>query len=132
MPKRPPISRGEIDVARAVWELESATVGQVHEHLSQSKSIDYATVQTYLRRLEQKGYVRTRRVGRNKLYLPKVSRLHVIGQLIDDLVDQLFEGQPLALMQHLIEEKGITPGETEKLRQSLERWAAEQRKQDKG
>jgi predicted transcriptional regulator len=121
MAKRPAISRGEIDVARAVWELEQATVGQVHEHLAQSRSIDYATVQTYLRRLEQKGYLRTRRIGRNKLYTPKVSRRRVVGQVIEDLLKQLFDGRPLELMQHLIREGGFTPADLAELRQAIDR-----------
>jgi predicted transcriptional regulator len=132
MAKRMLISRGELDVAQTVWELEQATVGQVHERLSQSKDVDYATVQTYLRRLEQKGYLRTRRVGRNKLYLPKVSRQRVVGQLIDDLLDQLFEGEPLALMQHLIEVKGISAAEIETLRKAVGRLTAAQGKNHKG
>ena len=130
MAKRPPISRGELDIARAVWELKQATVGEVHEHLAASKEIDYATVQTYLRRLEQKGYLRTRRTGRNKTYLPKISRRRVVGQLIDDLVNQLFDGEPAALMQHLIRERGISPQETAALRNSLDQWIAEQQSGD--
>jgi BlaI family transcriptional regulator, penicillinase repressor len=121
MAKRPAISRGEIDVARAVWELEQATVGQVHEHLAQSRSIDYATVQTYLRRLEQKGYLRTRRMGRNKLYTPKISRRRVVGQVIEELLKQLFDGRPLELMQHLIREGGFTPADLAELRRAIDR-----------
>ena len=125
MAKRPPLSRGEIEIVQAVWDLESASVGAVYEHLARNKTIDYATVQTYLRRLEQKGYVRTRRVGRNKLYCPRVSRQRVVGQMIDDFVNQLFDGQVLALMQHLIQDRGITPAEVAQLRRTLghlEKW----------
>jgi BlaI family transcriptional regulator, penicillinase repressor len=130
--KRTFLSRGEIDVVQAVWDLKQATVGQVYEHLAQNKTIDYATVQTYLRRIEQKGYIRARRVGRNKLYLPKIPRRRVVGQLIQDLLNQVFDGQPLALMQHLIHEGRITPAEIAGLRLSLDRWAEERRKQQKG
>ena len=87
----------------------------MHEHLSQTRSIDYATVQTYLRRLEQKGYLRTRRIGRNKLYTPKVSRRRVVGQVIQDLLKQLFDGRPLELMQYLIREGGFTPADLAEL-----------------
>ena len=73
MSKRPPISRGELEVARAVWGLGEATVGQVYDALAERKDIDYSTVQTYLRRLEAKGYLKTRRQGRNKLYCPRVA-----------------------------------------------------------
>ena len=130
MGKRPPISRGELDVARTVWELQSATVGDVHGHLAARKDIDYATVQTYLRRLEQKGYLRTHRAGRNKIYTPKISRSHVVGELIHDLLDQLFDGEPAALMQHLVRERGISGEETRALRALLDQWIAEQESGD--
>jgi predicted transcriptional regulator len=130
--KRPPISRGELDVAQAVWELESGTVGEIHEHLSKSKAIDYTTVQTYLRRLEQKGYCRTRRVGRNKLYMPRVERRRVVGQMIEDLVKQFFDGEPVALMQHLIDGRGISSDDVARLRQVLDQWEAGTEKSRKG
>jgi predicted transcriptional regulator len=126
MAKRPNLSRGELDVARAVWELKQATVGQVHELLSQRKRIDYCTVQTYLRRLESKGYLRAGRQGRTKLYRPRVDAGQVVTETIDDLVDRLFDGQPLELMQHLICERGINADEVQQLRSMLDQWEAEQ------
>jgi BlaI family penicillinase repressor len=126
MSKRPPISRGELDVARAVWGLGEATVGQVFDALAERKDIDYSTVQTYLRRLEAKGYLKTRRQGRNKLYCPRVAAGQVVREAIDDLVERLFDGEPLALWQHLIHERGITAEETRQLRELLEQWEAEQ------
>jgi len=126
MPKRPTISRGELDVARAVWELGEASVGQVHDLLAARMTIDYSTVQTYLRRLETKGYLKTRREGRNKVYRPRIGAGQVIRETIDDLLDRLFDGEPLALWQHLIRDRGITAEETRQLRRLLEQWEAEQ------
>lgn len=125
MAKRPAMSRGELDVARAVWELREATVGQVFEHLAAQLEIDYSTVQTYLRRLEAKGYLRTRRQGRNKIYRPQVGAGQVVRETVDDLLDRLFDGQPLALWQHLIQDRGITAEETQELRRLLAEWEAE-------
>jgi predicted transcriptional regulator len=125
MSKRPPISRGELDVARAVWRLGEASVGQVFDALAERKEIDYSTVQTYLRRLESKGYLKTRRQGRNKVYHPRVAAGQVVSEAIDDLVERLFDGEPLALWQHLIQERGITAEETRQLRELLEQWEAE-------
>lgn len=129
MAKRPPISRNELDVARTVWRLGEATVGQVFDDLSQRKDVDYATVQTYLRRLEAKGYVRTRRHGRHKLYRPRVDAGQVIRETVDDLLERLFDGQTTALWQHLIRERGITPDESRELRRMLEQWEAQSERQ---
>lgn len=126
MTKRPPISRGELDVARAVWQLEEATVGQVFDYLSQRISIDYSTVQTYLRRLETKGYLRAGRQGRTKLYRPRVDAGRVMSETVDDFLERLFDGEPLELMQHLISEQGIDADDVRQLRQMLDEWEAEQ------
>lgn len=125
MPKRPHMSRGELDVARAVWQLEEATVGQVFDLVSERKDVDYSTVQTYLRRLESKGYLRTRRDGRNKIYRPRVDAGRVTSETVDDLVDRLFDGEPLELMQHLICARGINADEVRQLREMLDEWEAE-------
>lgn len=125
MPKRAAISRGELDVAQAVWRLGEATVGQAFEALSERKEIDYSTVQTYLRRLEAKGYLKTRRQGRHKIYRARVGAGQVVRETVDDLLERLFGGEPLALWQHLIQERGITAEETRELRRMLADWEAE-------
>ena len=126
MPPRPPLSKGEMEVARAVWELGEGTVSQVFQWFSADRPMDYATVQTYLRRLEAKGYVRARREGRTKIYRAKVEQTQVIRETVDDLRTRLFGGEALPLMLHLIEERGITPAETQQLRDALDALEAEQ------
>lgn len=119
-----------MEVARAVWELGEATVGQVFQWFPEDRRMDYAAVQTYLRRLEAKGYVRARRSGRTKVYQPKVEPTQVIRETVDDLMTRLFGGETLPLMLHLIEQRGITPAETQQLRQALDALEAEQEKHD--
>jgi BlaI family transcriptional regulator, penicillinase repressor len=52
MARRPALSKAEMEVARIVWNLGEATVRQVFEAFPAERKIDFATVQTYLRRLE--------------------------------------------------------------------------------
>ena len=54
MTQRPALSRGEMEVARVLWELKTASVRQVHQSLSSDREVDFTTVQTYLRRLEKR------------------------------------------------------------------------------
>jgi predicted transcriptional regulator len=130
MTARPPLSKGEMEVARVVWELGEATVGQVHQAFPADRGMQYATVQTYLRRLEAKGYVRTRRDGRNKIYRAKVDPSQVIQETVDDLTTRLFGGETLPLMLHLIEAGDIKPEETTALRKALDTLEAEQSTND--
>ena len=119
MPPRPALSKGELLVAKTIWRLSQATVGQVFEELSRDSEIDYATVQTYIRRLEQKGYIRSKRAGRNKIYSPKVRPNQVIKETVDDLMFRLFDGEMIPLMRHLINDPDIRPEQIRELRQML-------------
>ena len=125
MSPRAAISKGELEVARVVWRLGEATLGSIFDAFPKRRRPDYTTVQTYLRRLEAKGYLRTRREGRNKIYSARVRPSTVIGETVDDLMDRLFDGQTLALMHHLIHDRGISAEESQKLREMLTRWEDE-------
>jgi BlaI family transcriptional regulator, penicillinase repressor len=118
---RPAAAKSELEVARIVWELGEASVRQVLEALPEDRHLDFKTVQTYLRRLEAKGYLRTRREGRAKIYLPRVRATQVVREVIDDLVQRLFGGDSLPLFQHLIQDRGLTKADVAELRAMLDR-----------
>jgi predicted transcriptional regulator len=120
MAKSAKLSPGEMIVARAVWELGEGAVGAVHEQISAREEMDYATVQTYLRRLETKGYLANRREGRTKIYRPKVAAKRVVRDAVSDLVRRLFDGEVLAMMNHLVRDQGMTKKEITELRKMLD------------
>lgn len=126
MTQRPALSKSELEVARVLWQLGRATVREVYEAFPPEREIDFTTVQTYLRRLEQKGYISGRLAGRTRVYAPKVKPRTVIRETIDDLVDRLFGGDALPLMRHLIEDQRISDEELAQLRELIDR-----REQDK-
>jgi predicted transcriptional regulator len=112
-----------LEVAKAIWRLGSASVGQIFEALSAEREIDYTTVQTYIRRLESKGYLKVKRIGRNKIYSPKVRPGQVIKETVDDLVDRVFDGEVIPLVRHLIQDRTVNAeqlGELRRLIQDLE------------
>ena len=126
MVRRPPLSKAEMQVARVLWELGSATVRQVHEALASERKIDFTTVQTYLARLETKGYLRSRMRGRSRVFTARVRPRQVIGETVDDFLNRLFGGETLPLMRHLIQERGISDAEFAKLHEMLRQWKDEQ------
>ncbi len=121
MPDRPALSRGEMEVARVLWLLKRGTVREVHDAFPAERQIDFTTVQTYLRRLEQKGYLRVKMDGRTRVYSPRVKPRTVIRETVDDLLDRLFGGDALPLMEHLIQDRGIGEDEIGQLRELLDR-----------
>jgi BlaI family penicillinase repressor len=122
MPKRPALAKSELEIARIVWQQGAASVRQVLDALPAERGLDFKTVQTYLRRLEAKGYLRTRREGRAKVYFPCVRRDQVVREVIDDLLQRLFGGESLPLFQHLIQDRGLSDSEVAELRSLLDQW----------
>jgi len=120
MAKSAKLSPGEMIVARAVWELGEAAVGAVHEQVSVREEMDYATVQTYLRRLETKGCLTSRRDGRTKIYRPKVAAKRVLRDAVSDVVHRLFDGEVLAMMNHLVQDHGMSQKDINQLRKMLD------------
>jgi predicted transcriptional regulator len=120
MAKRAGPAKSELEVARIVWERGGATVRQVLEAMPEDRGLDFKTVQTYLRRLEAKGYLRTRLEGRSKVYLPSIKPARVIGQMVDDFVDRLFDGEAIPLFQHLIRDRGLSDDDIKALRAMLD------------
>lgn len=121
MAHRPPLSKGEMEVARVLWDLGRATVRQVHEAFPAERGIDFATVQTYLRRLEVKGYVKGQLEGRVRVYVPGVRPTTVIRETVDELIERLFGGETLPLVRHLIEDRGLQEGDLAELRRLIDR-----------
>ena len=121
MAERPALSKGEMEVARVLSDLKKATVREVHEAFPQERVIDFTTVQTYLRRLETKGYVNAELDGRTRVYTPRVKLRTVIRETMDDLIDRLFGGEALPLVRHLIEERGVSDSDLAELRQLIDR-----------
>jgi predicted transcriptional regulator len=126
MAKRSAPAKSELEVARIVWELKSATVRQVSDALPKERALDFKTVQTYLRRLKAKGYLRTRREGRTMIYSPRVHPNRVIGEVVDGFMKSLFGGEVFPLFQHLIEDRGISDAEVRQLRELLDRLEKEE------
>lgn len=118
--KRVSLSKGEMVVASALWRLGSATLGELFEEVvDANESMEYATVQSYIRRLEDKGYVKSKKTGRNKVYQPAVKPEKVIGQTVDEMLRQLVSGQSMPVFRHLIQERGVTKDEIDQLRKMI-------------
>lgn len=115
--KRPAMSPAETEILRLVWQSREATVQQVYDALPANRTVTYVTVATLLRRLEEKGYLKHRVRGKAFVYTPAAKKEEVIRRTIGDLVERLFGGNPVPLMQHLAQHSGITDEDIERLKE---------------
>ena len=123
-PTRQQLAKSELAVAQIVWKLGEARVRDVVTALEKedpAKKFEFWTVQTYLRRLKAKGYLRTRREGRADVYLPAVRPTSVLKDLVNDFVNRLFDGDALPLVQHLIDDRGLSDEQINRLQAHLDK-----------
>lgn len=113
----PALSPSETEILRLVWQLGRATVQEVCDKLPARRKIAYATVQTLLRRLEGKGYLKHDIRGKAHVFLPAVKREHVVKRSVGDFLDRLFGGDPIPLMQCLAKHGKISADDIDKLKQ---------------
>ncbi|MEM6328654.1 MAG: BlaI/MecI/CopY family transcriptional regulator [Planctomycetota bacterium] len=120
MSKKQTLSNAETEVARVLWGLGEATARQVTDAMPPGQRRDFSTIQTYLSRLEAKGYVESSRVGRTKLFAPLIKPSMVIRETVDDLVERLFGGEAFSLLKHLVADRDVTAEELAELRQLID------------
>jgi len=119
MAQRAALSRAETQIARIVWDLGGGSVRDVLEALPRERELEYKTVQTYLRRLEAKGYLSSSHRGRSRWYRPRVKPGQVIRETVDDFVRRLFDGEALPLVEHLIRDADLSAADIRRLRTLL-------------
>jgi BlaI family penicillinase repressor len=119
--KLPAMSPAETEILRLVWQVGQATVQQVCNQLPPRRNIAYKTVQTLLRRLEEKGYLRHKIKGKAYVFFPAVKRDDVVKRTVVDFLDRLFGGDPRPLMQFLAEDGRIDAEDIKRLKRLIEK-----------
>lgn len=119
------LTKAELEIMNAFWEVGPATVREVQEKLPAGKRPAYTTVQTVVYRLEEKGALRkVKRVGNAQIFEPVITRKAAHRRLIDDLID-LLDGSTRPLMAHLIESGKLSLEDLREIETRLKKQGAE-------
>ena len=116
----PTLTPQELAIMKVVWKLEKATVRDVYETLRAKRTIAYTTVMTMMKILEEKGYLKKARVERAYVYKPARPRQQVVGAMVRDFVDRVFDGAAGGLLVHLAKDGRLSKGERQHIRRVIE------------
>ncbi len=105
-------------IMQVLWQGE-ATASEVHGALLAERGLAPTTISTMLRKMEGKGVVEHRNVGRQFVYRPTVSEDQVKRSMVDELLNRLFAGDPAALVSHLVSDHDLDPDEFAALKEML-------------
>jgi len=105
---------------KVVWRLEKATVRNVYEALRESRQIAYTTVMTMMKILEEKGYLKKNAADRAHLYRPAKPRQQVMGAMVREFLDRVFDGASDSLLLHLAKDNKLTDKQRRIVKQLIE------------
>jgi BlaI family transcriptional regulator, penicillinase repressor len=98
----------ELAIMKVIWRLDRATVRGVYESLRKTRAIAYTTVMTMMNVLEDKGYLEKTSDGRAHVYTPTKPRQQVVGAMVRDFIDRVFDGASSSLLLHLAKDSKLT------------------------
>ena len=96
----------ELECLSVLWPLGEGTVRDIHRALAASHPRAYTTVLTIMDRLEQKGIVARRKVGRAFHYQARLSAEEARLKAVEKIVEGFFDGSSEALAALLSSQGG--------------------------
>ncbi|QDV15434.1 Penicillinase repressor [Gimesia panareensis] len=115
-----PLTDAQREIMEIVWQQGEVTVSEVRDALAERRKLARNTVQTMIVRLEEKGWLKHREAGRTFVYSAKRPKANVLGAKVVQMVDRLFAGSPEELVTALLEYRGLSPEEAERIRIMIE------------
>ena len=109
------LTEQELEIMKIVWERESSTVRDVYEALLKRRKVAYTTVMTMMKILEQKKYLKRTQLDRAYVYRPAQPKRQVVGAMVRDFINRVFNGATEPLLVHLVEEHDLSPEELEEI-----------------
>ena len=110
----------QLAILQILWECGEATTQEVHAAMAEVRGLALTTVATLLSRLEKRGVLSHRKEGRQYVYWALVTEKEVRHSKVRELTASLFEGDPSALVRHLVRAHEVDRDELERLVDMIE------------
>ena len=109
----------ELAIMKVIWQVGETTVRDVYDALRKQREIAYTTVLTMMKILEDKGYLTRTQADRAHLYRPARPRQQVVGAMVKDFVDRVFDGASEGLLAHLARDNRLSEKQRKAVKQML-------------
>ena len=108
------LTKAEFDVMSVLWDINhSATVNDILERFAEPKPA-YTTVATYMKLLQEKGYVdyfKVKGEGKAKIYKAKITRAEYTRQVMADVKKDFFGGSLRSMLNFFVKEENLSDEE---------------------
>jgi BlaI family transcriptional regulator, penicillinase repressor len=110
----------ELEILQILWEREAATVREVHEELSKTKSCGYTTTLKLMQIMFEKGIVTRDDRAKTHIYKAAVSRKKTQKQFLDKMINGLFAGSSTQLVLQALGNQKASKSELDEIQKYLD------------
>jgi BlaI family penicillinase repressor len=121
-------TKAELPILDVLWGIGEGTVQDVVDRLPSSPRANYKTVQSLLRIMENKGFVRHKTRGRAFIFRSRVTRDEVGGVSAKHLLDRNFQGSYAAMLVNLLDANHVKEQELDELEAMIQRYREQKAK----
>ncbi len=111
----------ELEILNVLWEKEAATVKEVHEIINARKPTGYTTVLKLMQIMREKSLVERDDANKAHVYRATQPQNETQRNLVSDLIEKVFRGSALKLVQHVLEGKPASTDELKKIRKMIKK-----------
>lgn len=108
--KQQTLTKGEMQVMNILWDMKrGACIAEIQKQYPEPHPA-YTTIATFLKIMEQKGFVEKRKSGSGKtfVYSPLLTRERYRRLVVDDVKDTFFGGSVKSLVSFFAEEEELS------------------------
>lgn len=116
----------ELELMNIIWSLNQVTIKDVVSHLSKERPLAYTTVATVIKVLEQKGFLACQKSSYAHVFVPIVAKAEYESTCIEHMVMNVFDGEPVALVQRLLKAKKLEHNDIQAIENALKQLVTKQ------
>ncbi len=117
--KQPELTRGEEEIMQILWRLGDVVVNEIIAQTKEPRP-KYTTVATFLKILENKGFVNHTPEGKSHRYYPAVSREEYARGVMSSVLSSYFDGSLAQMVSFFSRHEDISVTEMEEILQIMQ------------
>ncbi|CAN5630100.1 N/A [soil metagenome] len=111
----------ELEILTSLWARGEATVREIHDDVSQQRSLGYTSVLKTIQIMTEKGLVQRTEAGKAHIYRATATQEDTQSQLLRDLSERLFAGSASQLAMHALAMQPANSDELAEIRKLIEK-----------
>lgn len=125
IPPKP--TNAELEILQVLWEHGPSTVRFVNDRLCEEKEVGYTTTLKLMQIMNEKHLVSRVKSGKTHIYSADVSQKDTQRQLVDKLLDTVFQGSAMNLVMQALGNRTSTQKEIQEIREFLDELEAQEK-----